>query len=370
MKFTVKQHTIVRPLANVVSIVPSRPPSLILSMILIKAENGRLTITATDAEMDMLADCEATISEEGVACLPAYKFLNIVRAFDEDSEIQVEAKDDKALVLAGKSRFNLIVLPANEFPISEGVEYQKSISLAQYTLKTLLDELSFAMANRDVRYYLNGLLLEQTGSELKAVATDGHRLAVGVVGVQAEAVSEEKLVNKVIIPRKAVLELSKLLGHENEIKIDFADKKIRATVNDVTLTSKLIDGTYPDYERVIPVGGDKVVIANIHTLKEALSRVAILADNDQRTVTLNLKNNSLKMTGGSTEQNIAQEEIDVDYEGDHLEIGFNGGYLLDLFTAMPGEKTQLTFTDNTSSMLATPFNHDAVRQYVIMPLRL
>jgi len=367
MQFTVSQETIVRPLQLVCSIVERRVTLPILSTILLKAHGSQLTMTSTDMELEMIATLPVAVEQEGKTTVSARKFLDICRALPSNATISFQAKDNKALVKAGKSRFSLSTLPSEDFPDSEGANYIDEISLPQSALKSLLDETSFAMASQDVRYYLNGLLLEREDAALRAIATDGHRLALGSLTTSNTA--KEK--TNVIVPRKAILELGRLLNDSEEsVTVAFSNQQIKIELPDLHFTSKLIDGQFPNYQRVIPVGGDKEVIAERDMLKQALSRAAILSSDKHRSVRINLETNLFKATVVNQEQESAEEEISVDYTSSPLEIAFNNAYLLDLLNAMPDQKVKMTFSDDNSSVLITPFDEKLDRQYVVMPMRL
>ncbi|HDY84069.1 MAG TPA: DNA polymerase III subunit beta, partial [Methylophaga sp.] len=284
-----------------------------------------------------------------------------------NATISFNAQDGKAIVRAGKSRFSLATLPSEDFPDSEGANYVDEISLPQSALKALLDETSFAMASQDVRYYLNGLLLEREGNVLRTVATDGHRLALGSL-TTANTITEK---SSIIIPRKAIMELGRLLNDsEDNVNIAFSNQQIKVELPDLHFTSKLIDGQFPNYERVLPLGGDKEVIAERDQLKQALSRAAILSSDKQRSVRINLESGLLKATVINQEQESAEEEISVEYNGAPLEIAFNNAYLLDLLNAIPDDKVRMVFSDENSSALITPADDKLERQYVVMPMRL
>ncbi len=367
MQFTVSQDTITRPLQLVCSIVERRAALPILSTILIRAHGDQLSMTSTDMELEMIASLPIAVEEEGITAVSARKFLDICRALPSNATISFKTQDNKAIVRAGKSRFSLSTLPAEDFPNSEGADYVNELTISQSTLKSLLDETSFAMASQDVRYYLNGLLLEREGHTLRAVATDGHRLALGAITTDDEVTEKSSL----IIPRKAILELGRLLSDSNDtVNIAFSQQQIKVELPDIHFTSKLIDGQFPNYERVLPVGGDKIAIADREQLKQALSRAAILSNDKHRSVRINLTADLLKATVTNQEQETAEEEISIAYTGAPLEIAFNNSYLLDLLNAIPDEKVKMTFTDENSSVLITPDNEKHERQYVVMPMRL
>jgi len=367
MQFTVSQETIARPLQLVCSIVERRSTLPILSNILLRAHGNQLSMTSTDMELEMIATLPVAVEEEGKTTVSARKFLDICRAMPNNASISFKAKDNKAIVRAGKSRFSLATLSADDFPDSEGANYSDEITVSQSSLKSLLDETSFAMASQDVRYYLNGLLLEREETTLRAVATDGHRLALGTLTSDKNV--EEK--SSVIVPRKAILELSRLLDDsDGDVKLAFSPQQIKVELADLHFTSKLIDGQFPNYERVLPLDGDKEVIADREQLKQALSRAAILSNDKHRSVRINLDAGILKATVTNQEQESAEEEVSIDYNGTSLEIAFNNAYLLDLLNAIPDEKVKLVFSDDNSSVLITPDNEQQDRQYVVMPMRL
>jgi DNA polymerase-3 subunit beta len=367
MQFTVSQETIARPLQLVCSIVERRAALPILSTILLRTHGNQLSMTSTDLELEMIATLPVAVEQEGKTTVSARKFLDICRALPSNATISFKAQDNKAVVRAGKSRFSLSTLPPEDFPDSEGANYVDEITLPQSALKSLLDETSFAMASQDVRYYLNGLLLEREDNILRAVATDGHRLALGSISTQ-NAIEQK---NSIIIPRKAITELGRLLSDtEDNVTIAFSNQQIKVQLPDLHFTSKLIDGQFPNYERVLPLGGDKIVVADRDQLKQALSRAAILSNDKHRSVRINLESGLFKATVTNQEQEVAEEEITIDYEGLPLEIAFNNAYLLDLLNAIPDEKVKMVFSDDNSSALITPANEKLERQYVVMPMRL
>lgn len=367
MQFTVSQEVIVRPLQLVCSIVERRATLPILSTILLRTHGNQLTMTSTDMELEMIATLPVAVEQEGKTTVSARKFLDICRALPSNATISFNAKDNKAVVRAGKSRFSLSTLSSDDFPDSEGANYIDEIRLPQSALKALLDETSFAMASQDVRYYLNGLLLEREDNILRAVATDGHRLALGSLTTDT-SVGEK---SSIIVPRKAILELGRLLGDsDDDVTIAFSNQQIKVELPDLHFTSKLIDGQFPNYERVLPLGGDKEVIADRDQLKQALSRAAILSSDKHRSVRINLEAGLIKATVINQEQESAEEEVSIDYQGASLEIAFNNAYLLDLLNAIPDEKVKMVFSDDNSSVLISPDNEKHERQYVVMPMRL
>ncbi len=367
MQFTVTQETISRSLQLVCGVVERRASLPILSMILLHVYENKLSMTSTDMELEMLATVPVIAEKEGSTTVSARKFLDICRALPNTTTIRFKIQKDKAIVQAANSRFSLSTLPSEDFPDSKGFNYVDKISLPQAALKSLFDETSFAMASQDVRYYLNGLLLECEENVLRVVATDGHRLALGSTVIST--ILSEK--NSVIVPRKAIIELGRLLNDcDDNVNITLSKQQMKVELPALHFTSKLIDGQFPNYERVLPLGGKQELIADRNQLKQALSRAAILSSDRYRgSVCINLNPNLFRATVINQEQESAEEEMVIDYQGPELEITFNNSYLLDVLSAMPGDTVRMVFADKNSSVLITPANKKIKRQYVIMPIR-
>lgn len=369
MQFTVNQATITKPLQLLSSVVDRRSALPILTHIRLQISQGQLTMTTTDMELEMIGQLKVTAEQEGDITVPARKLLDICRALPAGAEIHFTLSKEKALLRAGRSRFNLTTLPSDSFPASEGMQYRHQLSIAQGELKGLLDQTSFAMASEDVRHYLNGLLLEKKATKLHAIATDGHRLAHSDITL-SDADTDDY---RILLPRKTINELSRLLENDDSpVTISANQQQVMIALpdNQLQLTSKLIDGEFPDYQRVIPVNGDKTVIVERETLRQALSRVAILSHDRHRSLCIQLSEHLLTATVVNQEQESAEEEIIIDYASQPLEIAFNNAYLLDLLNAMPDNEVQLTFSDGNSSVLITPAVAQPTRQYVVMPIRL
>ena len=278
--------------------------------------------------------------------------------------VNFNSGDGKAQLTSGRSRFTLATLPASEFPSVEESENSVALNMDASVIKHLIDATSFAMAQQDVRYYLNGMLWEVAGNKLRAVATDGHRMAL--CDVECEADVEENLT--AILPRKGIMELSRLLG-EDEIDISLGSNHVRVNSADFCFTSKLVDGAYPDYERVLPKGGEKLVVGDRAELRQAFNRTAILSNEKYRGVRVLLSDGSLKMLANNPEQEEAEEEVSVDYAGEDLEIGFNVSYLLDVLNVLKGSQVRFTLSDSNSSALVEDAA-DSKAVYVVMPMRL
>ncbi len=305
-------------------------------------------------------------AEPGEITVPARKLMDICKSLPNDAMIDIRVDEQKLIVKAGRSRFTLSTLPANDFPSVEDGQGSLTFTLVQSKLRRLIERTSFAMAQQDVRYYLNGMLLEVSSNVLRAVATDGHRLAM----CSMEAGIEQADKHQVIVPRKGILELARLLTEQDgTVSIVLGQHHIRATTGEFTFTSKLVDGKFPDYERVLPRGGDKLVLADRQGLREAFSRTAILSNEKYRGIRLQLASGLLKIQANNPEQEEAEEEVAVDYNGGSLEIGFNVSYLLDVLGVMTTEQVRLILSDSNSSALVQEAGNDD-SAYVVMPMRL
>jgi len=364
MKFSAERESLLAALTSVIGVVERRQTMPILANLLLSAEQGSLSITATDLEVELVARAEIKSGTDGELTLPGRKFLDICRSLPEGSTLTVTQDGDKVTVRAAKSRFVLATLPAGDFPAIEELSQQLTLKLAQADLRRLLEKTHFSMAQQDVRYYLNGMLLETDEKMLRTVATDGHRLALCEMDLPGKAQGQQ-----VIIPRKGVLELQRLLGTEGDVSITIGSNHVRAQIGDVRLTSKLIDGRFPEYGRVIPSAPPKSVVADREMLRAALQRTSILANEKYRGIRLALKKNSLTLQAHNPEQEEAEEQVEVAYKGDELEVGFNVGYLLDALGAVDGNEVEIGVTDGNSSCLVRAPGATSAR-YVVMPMRL
>ncbi|MAJ86573.1 MAG: DNA polymerase III subunit beta [Cellvibrionales bacterium TMED148] len=365
MKFSLSREALLRPLQVVVGVVERRQTLPILSNVLLSIDGERLSITGTDLEVEIIGYTETTqVVESGEITVAARKLVDIARSLPEDAKIDFSSGDGKALVTSGRSRFTLATLPSNEFPSVDVGEKTLELSMQGRAVKDFIDATSFAMAQQDVRYYLNGMLWEVSENNLRAVATDGHRMARCDVACDVSADAPLS----VIIPRKGIVELSRLLT-EDGIDISLGSNHLRVTSANFCFTSKLVDGAYPDYERVMPKGGEKIVLGDRDELRQAFSRAAILSNEKFRGVRVLLSSGSLKMIANNPEQEEAEEEMSVDYSGDDLEIGFNVSYLLDVLSVLKGKDVRLSLSDaNSSALVEDTSNDNAV--YVVMPMRL
>jgi DNA polymerase III subunit beta len=365
MKFNINRDVLLPVLQTVSGVVDRRQTLPILSNLLFTLESNSLSVTATDMEVELIVKIDVSLEQTGELTLPARKLLDICRALPQESILQFEVKNDRALIKSGRSRFTLATLPAPEYPVIDITENLTTFKIKQKELDLLLSNTQFAMAQQDVRYYLNGLLLEISSDKLRAVATDGHRLALDETEIQVEI--NEPL--QIIIPRKGITELTRLLQDESEIEIQISANHIRIKNAESCFTSKLIDGRFPDYKRVIPELSETAVLADREELKSSLTRASILSNEKYRGVRIILNTNSLRALAHNPEQEEAEEELEVDYQGSELEIGFNVSYLLDTLTIIKSEKVKLSVLDANSSCLVLP-EDESNCQYVVMPMRL
>jgi DNA polymerase-3 subunit beta len=362
------RETLLKPLQAVSGIIERRHTLPILSNVLIEREAARLSFVATDIEIEISASVAVDADGEAKSVtVGARKLLDILRALPEGSEVALTLTDSRLQVKSGKSRFNLQTLPAEDFPRLAGPEGAGvQFELPQKLLKDLFSQVQYAMAQQDIRYYLNGLLMVIDAGELRVIATDGHRLAFASKEVAPKDLGKQE----VILPRKTVLELARLLGDTDEpVSIELSGSQARFKFADVLLASKLVDGKFPDYQRVIPAQHPKQLRLDRVLLQQALQRAAILTSDKFRGVRWMLTENSLKISCSNTEQEEAQEEVDLVYSGDALDIGFNVGYLLDVLNNLDVSQIDVALGDSNSSALITvPERGDF--KYVVMPMRI
>lgn len=369
MQFVVAREALLKPLQLVSGVVERRQTLPVLSNVLLVLEGGELSLTGTDLEVELVGRVKVeTGSNPGSITVPARKLVDICKSLADGSMLDFNLTDEKLVIKAGRSRFTLTTLPSSEFPTVDDEPGTFSVTVDLPLLKELLDSTSFAMAQQDVRYYLNGMLFEVAANYLRVVATDGHRLAMQTVPMENEIDATQQL----ILPRKGIMELTRLMSEgEGELTLVFGSNHIRARMLDYTFTSKLVDGKFPDYNRVLPKGGNKNVIGERQDLRQAFSRVSILSNEKYRGVRLLLSSGELKILANNPEQEEAEEIVNVDYEGDELEIGFNVSYLIDVLTALDTNSVRLTLSDPNSSALIEAEGVDSSEAlYVVMPMRL
>ncbi len=364
MKFTAAREALLKPLQAVIGVVERRQTMPILSNVLLVAKDGELSVTATDLEVELVAQAEVDTESGGEITVSGRKLLDICRALPDGADIQVSVSGEKLGVRAGKSRFNLATLPAAEFPVVEDIKAGQAITVPQEALGQLIEKTPFSMAQQDVRYYLHGMLLASTGSLLRAVATDGHRLALCQVDLGAKTDEQQ-----VIVPRKGVLELQRLMSGDGELDIELGANHVRIQLDGIRFTSKLIDGRFPEYERVIPKESSNELKADRSAFRGALQRTAILSNEKYRGIRLVIRDSGVVLQAHNPEQEEAEEELEVDYSGEDIEIGFNVNYLLDALGAVEGDDVTLSVQDsNSSCLIRQPGNSDCT--FVVMPMRL
>jgi DNA polymerase III subunit beta len=365
MKLTAAREDFLTPLQSVIGVVERRQTMPVLANVLLSARENRLNITGTDLEVELVATSTVNVQQGGDITVPGRKLLDIFRSLPEQASVTLGTEGERMSIKAGRSRFTLSTLPAAEFPLVEEINAQQTLSIAQGEFRRLIDKTHFSMAQQDVRYYLNGLLLETEGASLRAVATDGHRLALCEMTLEDKAKSNQQ----VIVPRKGVLELQRILGSEGKIELAIGTNHVRAQIGTIRFTSKLIDGRFPEYGRVIPASPARKVEADREQLRQALQRTAILSNEKYRGIRLTARPDLLVIQAHNPEQEEAEDQVEVTYQGDEVEIGFNVNYLLDALGAIESDKVEIGLTDsNSSCLIHAPGT--AHTRYVVMPMRL
>lgn len=361
------RDALLKPLQAVTGIVERKHTLPILANVLIKSQDGQTSILATDLEIQINTQGPAATSGDFALTTNAKKLQDILRSLPSgDTEVQFDLADNRLTVKAGKSRFALQTLPAEDFPtINVAEDTQTHFAISQEIFKNMIAQVQYSMAVQDIRYYLNGLLMQVEGNQLRLVATDAHRLAYASANIEANLARQE-----VILPRKTVLELNKLLTQGKElIHIDILPNQVRFRCHDTVIISKVIDGKFPDYTRVIPLDNDKIILLNRQALLGAVERSAILANEKFRGMRIQLEDNTLRVLCNNNEQEEAQEELEIRYEGERVEMGFNINYLLDVLRSLGCEDIQLAFLDaNHSTLITMPQDNDF--KYVVMPMRI
>jgi DNA polymerase-3 subunit beta len=365
MKCSFTREQLLSPLQAVIGAVEKKQTMPILSNILLRTVSGKLQLVGTDLEIELLADTDISVDGRGETTVPARKLLDICKNLPDGAEINLSSTADRVTLNSGRSRFVLAALPAADFPVLEDLQFKIRFSLAAGQLKAMIERTGFAMAQQDVRYYLNGLLLESRKGRLLAVATDGHRLAMTDVAL-AEGLPESK---QVIVPRKGVMELQRLLaGGDEQVELAFSDNHVRAQLGRLRFTSKLIDGRFPDYERVMPADGDKELLVDRGSLRQSLTRTSILSNEKYRGVRLMLGKKLMKIQTQNPDKEEAEEELEIDYQGADIEIAFNVNYLLDVLGVVGADKVRIILKDANSSCMI--HEDQTGSRYVIMPMRL
>ena len=371
MKLTIERAALLKSLGHVQSVVERRNTIPILSNVKMDAGDGRLSLNATDMDLDIVESVEAEVSQAQATTAPAHTLYDIVRKLPEGSQVELESGEDGQLVLrSGRSRFILACLPTEDFPVMSGGELPNSFRLPAGELRGIFDRTRFAISTEETRYYLNGIYVHAAQRDgvdiLRAVATDGHRLASVEVPLPDGAAG----MPGVIVPRKTVAEVRKLIDETgDEVTVALSETKIRFSFDDAVLTSKLIDGTFPDYDRVIPADNDKTMEVDCRQFAEAVDRVSAISSEKSRAVKLSLDKGSLVLSASSPESGSATEELEVDYEFDAMEIGFNSRYLLDIAQQIEGDTARFSMADAASPTIVREVGDDSAL-YVLMPMRV
>ncbi len=365
MKLSAARDVLLKPLQAVIGVVERRQTMPILSNVLLVARKGQLSVTATDLEVELVATVAVDVETGGEITVSGRKLLDICKALPEGADVVIQVTGEKLGVRSGRSKFSLMTLPAAEFPTIDDIKSGQTISVSQAVLARLIEKTHFSMAQQDVRYYLNGMLLETGGKHLRAVATDGHRLALCQADLDGGELGEQQ----VIVPRKGVLELQRLMGGDGELDIELGANHVRIQLDGIRFTSKLIDGRFPEYERVIPKESSNQLTADKAALRSALQRTAILSNEKYRGIRLVIRDSGVVLQAHNPEQEEAEEEVEVEYSGDDIEIGFNVNYLLDAIGAVEGDEITLSVVDSNSSCLVREPGNDNAK-FVVMPMRL
>jgi DNA polymerase-3 subunit beta len=374
MKLTIERAALLKALSHVQSVVERRTTIPILSNVLLRAEAGRLALSATDMDLEIVEGVAARVERDGRTTAPAHTLYDIVRKLRDGAQVELESPGgrNEMLLRSGRSTFTLACLPPEDYPVMSAGELPHHFALSAAELRSLIDRTRFAISTEETRYYLNGIYLHATKNDevpvVRAVATDGHRLA----RVEMTAPEGAAGMPGIIVPRKTVLELRKLVEEgeaEAEVQIALGETKIRVAIGEAALTSKLIDGTFPDYDRVIPSGNDKILEVDCKSFAEAVDRVSTISTERSRAVKLAIERGGLVVSATSPENGTAVEELEVRYESTPIEIGFNSRYLLDITDQIAGEYVQFQMSDAGSPTIVRD-SADASALYVLMPMRV
>ena len=370
MKFSVDRETLLRPLQLVAGVVERHQTLPILSNLLVRAQSeGLLTITATDLSMELVARVDSVdVAQPGAATIHAHKLSDIWRSLPEGAKVDVAVEQQYAVVRSGRSRFSLATLSANEFPKLDDIDADANFTLTGAEAVDLIDRVGFAMAHQDVRYFLNGMLFEVAPDYVRTVATDGHRLSQYTLGQGMEGVTERV---QAIVPRKVVQDMRRLFDgkKEEELRFSLSDKRIRMACGPFSLSSNLIDGRFPDYERVIPQSPPIFISGGRGAMSQALQRARILTNEKVPSVKLQLEGEQMTILANNPEQEEAREEVAVDFNGEQMQLAFNVDYLLDVLRVLATETFRISMAEAGSSALMEA-DGDESAIYVVMPMKL
>ncbi|WP_386697599.1 DNA polymerase III subunit beta [Lonepinella sp. MS14436] len=366
MQLIISREDLLKPLQQVCGVLSNRPNIPVLNNVLLQIKGNILTITGTDLEVELSAQAPLQNNAEGNFTIPARKFLEICRSLPETASITIDFEEDRAIIRSGRTKFNLTTFPADEYPNLTNWQSEVDFTVTQNIIRRLIDATQFSMANNDARYALNGMKLETEGNLLRTVSTDGHRLAVCTIPLEQELQN-----HAVIVPRKGVLELARLLDSSSEepAHLQIGTNNLRVQLGSLVFTTKLIDGRFPDYRRVLPRNADRILEGDWEALKQSFVRAAILSTDRVRTVRLQLSENQLRILATNQEHEEVEEILDVSYQSEEMEVGFNASYILDVLNALKCKRVRMRLVDASSSCLIEDCE-DGSAEYVIMPMRL
>jgi len=367
MKFKAGCSSLQQAVSKVIGAIGGKSDNPILGNLLLNVKDGVLTVKAANRQMEMSSTSGVDPDEDGSITVPAKKFFDILKADPQDSQISfsLDEKGDSALLRFSRSRFKLATLPSDLFPSSESVTPDADVKIDQSQLKSMLDSVSFSMAAQDVRYYLNGMLVDVNQGVMRLVTTDGHRLSA--VKTEVECSSEEHL--QIILPRDAISQIGKMLDKSNDdITLSFNRNHLKLKCNDVELTAKLIDGRFPDYTRVIPANNENIMKVGVEDFLSKLRQVSVVSDEKFKRVTLSLKNNSVALSMVTHSDEVAENEAECSYSSNDLEVGFNVLYLIEVFSHLKGDVAEVAFGGENTAIKIAPENWDNIA-YVVMPMR-
>ncbi|MGX2038634.1 DNA polymerase III subunit beta [Methylocaldum sp. MU1018] len=367
MKFAITRESLLTPLQQVVGVIERRQTLPILSNVLLKLSDGTLEFTGTDLEVQLITKTEVEGGDPGAVTVPARKFLDICRLLPERSVVNVDWRQEKFVIQCGSSRFNLSTLPADSYPEFDAGTPEVEVAVPRNYLRRALEKTVFAMAQQDVRYYLNGLLLDLSGQMLRAVSSDGHRLAFFEQPLEGDSGESRQI----IVPRKGVLELNRLLGDgEDPVTVQIAPNNLRVDLGAVSFAAKLIEGRFPDYQRVMPRELTRVVLTDKAAFKGALTRVSVLSNEKYKGISMEVSGEgSMCLKAQNPEHEEAEEKFAVEFEGKDVSVGFNASYLLDAVNNVDSERVRLSFTESANSCLIEDYD-DSAFKFIVMPMRL
>lgn len=366
MELIVQREQLLQPLQALIGVTEKGQTLPVLANVKLQVREEEIILTTTNLEIELSCALPYISSATGGTTIPAKKLLDILKALPSSIDVHLIIAGDKVEIKAGRSKFSLACLPIEEFPVLDHIDFDNTLTLPKNQFRTLIQRVAYAMATADVRYFLNGMLLDVQNSEISGVSTDGHRLARSHYALE----NPTDITNQYIIPRKAVEELLKLIENEAApMHLQLSSNHLRVELGSIIFTTKLIEGKFPDYKRVIPPVGEKIIMADRVEMIESLTRASILSQDKFRGIRMNISHCLIKLIAHNPEQEVAEEEVEVNYQGEDFVIAFNASYITDAFKNIEGDMVQLSFTENNSSCLIKNPEDDSV-DHVVMPMRL